>query len=70
MQKNFCGNFLEKLKQFSGRGSKMDCLQKEGVSLWKFLTYYINIVNCQIMPTPLALASKYLEKLKERNNGK
>ena len=20
--------------------------------LWKFRTYYINIVNCQIMPTP------------------
>ena len=23
---NFWGDFLEKLKQFSGRGSKMDCL--------------------------------------------
>ena len=27
---NFWGDFLEKLKQFSGRGSKMDCLQKRG----------------------------------------
>ena len=28
---NFWGDFLEKLKQFSGRGSKMDCLYKKGV---------------------------------------
>ena len=28
---NFLGDFLEKLKQFSGRGSKVDCLLKKGV---------------------------------------
>ena len=28
---NFEGDFFEKLKQFSGRGSKMDCLLKKGV---------------------------------------
>ena len=27
------GDFLEKLKQYSGRGSKMDCLFKKGVIL-------------------------------------
>ena len=31
MLNNFWGDFLEKLKQFSGRGSKMDCLYKKGV---------------------------------------
>ena len=30
---NFEGDFLEKLKQFSGRGSKMDCLLKKGVAV-------------------------------------
>ena len=29
---NFWGDFLEKLKQFSGRRSKMDCLYKKGVN--------------------------------------
>ena len=29
---NFEGHFLEKLKQFSGRGSKMDFLLKKGCS--------------------------------------
>ena len=31
MLNNFWGDFLEKLKQFSGQGSKMDCLYKKGV---------------------------------------
>ena len=31
MLNNFGGDFLENLKQFSGRGSKMDCLLKKGV---------------------------------------
>ena len=29
MLKNFWGDFLEKLKQYAGRGSKMDCLYKK-----------------------------------------
>ena len=33
----FWGHFLEKLKQFSGWESKMDCLQKKGVP-WYYLS--------------------------------
>ena len=29
LQNNFWGDFLEKLKQFSGRWSKIDCIKKK-----------------------------------------
>ena len=35
----FGGNFLEKLKQFSGRWSKMDCLYKKRCSNLLFASY-------------------------------
>ena len=36
---NFWGDFLEKLKQFLGRGSKMDCLYKKRCTIFWQLGY-------------------------------
>ena len=42
---NFLWHFLEKLKQFSGRGSKMGCLYKKGVLVLHFAENYLFVVQ-------------------------
>ena len=62
MLNNFLGQFLEKLKQFLGQGSKMDCFFKKGVipdSLYQargscFLLQRFQIFN-KINPTCFGL---------------
>ena len=51
------GDFLEKLKLFSGRGSKMDCLQKKGAFGLSIEIYSVN----------LRIQSEY-RKTRTRNN--
>ena len=67
MLNNFWGDFLEKLKQFSGPGSQMDCLLKKKV--YALPTFANPTTDDQLLPKQNHYKANHDKRLIKRRSG-